>query len=264
MRQVIKDQIITTTSTDSYGDALTEEELRTFFDQITPDLPIGQLHDLSKPPLFKILDKHLKRLDNGILAITIDLEIYDIDAMREFQGFSIGFTRKVFQYGQGNPQCRIQINPHQFNLDHARELLRKFPPAACFEVSESPKKAFLSGGVIAVAIIAIIMKCSWAFVDGFFKKAGADSWDALRKGLTRKDAPGEPITLHFEIPSPPQLPVSKCLIVMSPEIPSEALQKINFTLLHELITQLASESPINRIVLDLLPDGSLRLRNIIH
>ena len=81
---------LTTTHTDSFGDKLDLEHIRLFQDSIPEIKFLTDEHDLSKPPVGKILQSELRKLEDGEYALWAKAEVYD-KKMAERKGFSVAF-----------------------------------------------------------------------------------------------------------------------------------------------------------------------------
>src|SRR6266851_853142 len=77
MGRIIKGQVIASTSVDAHGEALPEEAIRTFFEQLKDPSVSFRNHDTSQAPVCRGFNKRLERLPDSSLAIVIDLEVLD-------------------------------------------------------------------------------------------------------------------------------------------------------------------------------------------
>src|SRR5262245_59868715 len=115
MARVVRGQIIATTGPDAYGDRIPPDVLRQFARQFDQSAS-GVAHDLSAPPVCRGFNPRIETLDNGELALIVDMEVLDEAAYTSFGGFSISFTRQGIRFGQEPIAVRVYVNPRQFDF----------------------------------------------------------------------------------------------------------------------------------------------------
>lgn len=251
MGRIIRGQVVASTRLDKHCERLDEGILERLFEQLGPDMPLGVQHDVSQTPAVKFLGKHLVRLEDGELAITVDLEVLDEEALAETGGFSISFTNLTHRYGVGEPTIRILVNPLQFDFSEACTVVTECHPADCYDVTELVQKAEL----LATAVIVVVF-VGTAVAAGFLNAAGADLYQALRK-LRRKDQPRGPTAIQFHLDVRVGSGESRLILVVPPDVPPSALQRISEPSLAQIVHGLPDDPPPDRIVVTVLPDGRL-------
>src|SRR6266851_742908 len=165
MGRIIKGQVIASTSVDAHGEALPEEAIRTFFEQLKDPSVSFRNHQTSQAPVCRGFNKRLERLPDSSLAIVIDLEVLDEEAFNAVGGFSIAYTNRTVRFGV-NPSVRVLINPRQFDFDQvAQDIGRLLPQGESIDVTERIEKA----AIIEVAIIIVAFIAS-TVAKGFLSK----------------------------------------------------------------------------------------------
>lgn len=255
MGKIIRGQTIASTHTDLSGDKIPKDKLRELFSQI-PEVWIGTSnHDLSRGPFSKGFNKQLVELPDGELAIKMDIEIFDEESFKRMGGFSIEYTRGTLRCGKGEPSINILLNPLQFDVQEAAEIIVKIiPDETAVDVTERVEKA----GILVTAIIIIVIGALLKIADGFLNAAGADLYNAL-KSIRRKDqGTGDTIIhlhLNIEIEKQPILIV----MVASPKIKAHDMTKLKLENLASEIKLLPEVASCTRIVGELNPGGKFYL-----
>lgn len=181
--RILRDQILASTHMDRSGDRIPREALRKLYDQLDPQTMSGVIHDISRPPVVRVVAKRLEELPDGELAIKIDYEILDEEVFAEMGGFSISFVRGVFRSGSGTPSFRVLVNPEQFDIkDTVKSLEEAVPPQITFDVAERVEKAI----GVPEAILIVSLWLGGEILKGFLASVGAGLLEKLRS-LRRRD-----------------------------------------------------------------------------
>lgn len=253
--RLLRDQTLASTHTDRSGDRIPSEALRTLFDQLSSETISGVMHDISRPPIVRILARRLEELPDGELAIKIDYEILDEEAYAEMGGFSISFLRGVFRSGAGAPMFRVLVNPDQFDVEAAAKSLRDvISPQTAFDVVERVEKAL---GVPE----AILIVCLWMggeILRGFLAGVGADLLKTLRS-LPRRDGVtgSRQIQITFHVGDDSTHP--NVILRIPDHVESAAIGELDL----QTLDSIRERSKGCRVVCVLEPGGSIRIEHTI-
>ena len=143
-------------------------------------MPVGQQHDLRRPPLARVVSKRLIER-GGEWAIVGNVEVLDEEAFANFGGYSVAFSaerQRVFNFGD----LIVSFNPRQLDSDVLRATVPAEVGGHHVELVERIEKA----SVLELALIYIMCQVPGEAWKGFWGAAGADLWQSLSK-LRRKE-----------------------------------------------------------------------------
>ncbi|MFH2048600.1 MAG: hypothetical protein ABIJ12_04050 [bacterium] len=196
--KTIMGQVMTSEGTDLQGDIITEEEIRIIFDKIPETVILNQEHDNTKLPPGIAYNKRLEKLNDGKLAIKMDIDLYDDAIEIDFKGVSITFRRyKIEDTFKENPDINFRYNPRnidRYYLSSIKNLSSNELKIGFCEVEEK--------GMLETVIIVVTFASSY-IAKGFFENIGADIYKKLKSniyntGVKFKDEKNKTLVYHFK------------------------------------------------------------------
>jgi hypothetical protein len=176
--RTVHGQILASTSIDSDGDSIPEEELRSLFNQTPDPCMAWDNHDASKPPICKMYNKRLVRLDNGNLAIMCDLDVIDEEAFSAQGGFSISFSLgRCSKNPDRQPELAIYFNPRVLPKEEVESLVDLSTDE--FQIDT----IYLKQKSLNVPMIIILSFAGGAIASGFLNELGSDIYKTIRAKL---------------------------------------------------------------------------------
>lgn len=248
----IQGQVVASTGMDLSGDKLSEEQLRSLFEQMTDPLVCNQAHDMSKPPGAKVYNKRLVRLDSGELAIACDFDLYDESLQIEAGGFSVAYTyRRLTNDPSRDADIQIVFSPRIVESRDVKELLGISDHTVHIEALAIEQKA---AEEVAIVIIKFILTTAAA---GFFAKAGANVYDRLKTELSKLAQKytvqsGHDLVYHFTYIHESGGGPVEVLIAIAPDNLFFIQQKgIDLQSVNRFISETVGHSRVMRVVLRL-------------
>jgi hypothetical protein len=177
--RTIKDQVIASTTTDVFGDELSESELRELFEQMPPVSWMNDEHDLSRAPVAKGYNKRFVRLGDGACAVIADVDVLNEEKFGQCGGFSISWVFKTVRIGsKAQPDISIIFNPRVVDEDFVLEAVAYTDETIQVDGVEIKQRA-----ATAAAVTLVIAFAAREIAAGFFKQAGADAYSKLKEWI---------------------------------------------------------------------------------
>lgn len=175
----INREVIATSGMDVRGNYLTEKMLQELFNQMPDPYVINQDHDESKPPGGIGNHKKLERLEDGTLAITMDVEFYKENWDSSKHGFSISYAygRSVSHNEMKKSEICIFYNPREFKETQFVSLLSLSDNEIEIRSVRLEQK---SAEVVAIIVISFALDIA----TGFFHETGKELFRLLKKRLS--------------------------------------------------------------------------------
>ncbi len=176
--RVIKDQVITTSGTDTKGVTVSKDAVLAMFRGIQEPVLLRQEHNRDMPPAGRATNFRIRDLPDGNVALTADVEIWNEQLMTDTAGMSIAWTNASDgELEPGSYDVALLIDPTAIPF----ELLRGAVDSWDGELRVARAKLYQRG--VAEVAIVVLSFVSIQFAGGFFRRAGADAYDVLKKRL---------------------------------------------------------------------------------
>jgi hypothetical protein len=261
MGRIITGQTVASTHLDSHGERISPDELRHLFEQ-WKDVPAGVAHDLSRPPACRTFNVRMEALPDGELALKVDLEVLNEEEFAKFGGFSISFTRRHAQVGDGTVEAEISVNSRQFDFEAVvSEIQSAITPPHTIEVVERVEK----GDMLTVTAAIVVIEVFWVLqqtLKGFFNAAGGSLFEAVRR-LRRKDESGAATAVQFHLHLHQERRVPVLILVVDPECTAADVRAVNEAATLEMLQTRVAASDVQRAVANLSPGGKVELRVVV-
>lgn len=256
MSRIIRNQTLASTHVDRSGDRIPRGGLRELYEQLSQQTMSGVMHDVSRPPIARMVGKRLVETEDGELAIKVDYEILDEAAFAEIGGYSSSFIRSTWSHGTGEPAFRILVNPAQFSIEELRkDLVAVVPSGIAYYVSERIEK----GIELPDAVVILFVWMAGEVLKGFFSSVGAALFDRLR-AMRRKDTTSGRTAIQIHLMSSVNRDQSAVVLVIPTAVEGKVLAGID---LDELDTLTRQDEP-RRYVGTVSPSGEVTLTHYVR
>lgn len=174
----IKNAVLATTGVDARGRSISEPELRKLFGQMPDPYILNQEHDLSKLPAGIGRNKRLTRLKNGLLAIQVDLDLYDESLETAPNGLSVSFSNtRIVKRGIDRMDIQIRFNPDVIDLDDIQEIVECSTTELGIQGLELEQKGLDQEAIIVISFLAE------SVARGFLEAAGSELYRLIKQKL---------------------------------------------------------------------------------
>lgn len=245
-------QLIASTQLDRDNEKLTYDQLKNLYHQMPDSMPMGQKHDASLPPIARQYNKSFEKTESGEYAIFVDIDVYDKQALEKYGGFSITYsTEKLTRFADLDPSLEIRYNPKYFSSDIANEMIEVSTEIFPINVIKIRQKA-----VETLPILFLNFPVA-AYAAGFFGKAGADTYDYIKKKVIDlsakcKQDTGKDTGIQIMFPYKDDKYDYRVLIHLSPEqLEIFELDDVNPESLHEFLVEVIGESMVKSVAIEM-------------
>ena len=197
--------------------------------------PLYDNHDYMKPPVGRVSNCRLKRMDDDVLAIVCDVEIFDEELAEQWRGLSIGFHRAEVEAEAAPTEFAISFNPRSTARADMEAVQAEFG-ADRVGLVERREKSLELGVAAAIYIVS----------HGFVDEAGADLYRLWKATLLKALKRDEPPVVAIRAPSTERAP--EFLLIPSPEAKPDDLILIDCNGMVEQARELAPGNDIVKVV----------------
>lgn len=215
---------------------MTREQIVQVLEEMPDAIPIGQQHDLRRPPIARAVDERLEE-HQGELAIVADIEVFDEAAFAGFGGISIALGRPVHQTSDPTA-VTISFNPRQLDRQSLFALTPLNVSGLRVEFTERTEK---TAGLAEFALVYVVCQIPIEMWKGFWNAAGTNLWEQVSKLWGRADKDGNPIQVAV-IDHVPDLGLE---VIVSPE---PGVEPGSIGDIGSLIADVQALAPANRLV----------------
>lgn len=195
----LKGKVIASTNPDSTKRPLSEAEITRLFSLIPDPYIFNQAHDESLPPAGKGYNKALKRLPNGDLAITMDIDLYDEALQIDARGFSLSSSHKeIRDTTDREPLIRVFYDESLLGESFGKEIVALSDKQVSISAVSRVDRDAGTNAIIVVTFATV------EILGGFFQQAGKELFCRLREHLLQggskiQEADGSQPFYHFKV-----------------------------------------------------------------
>jgi hypothetical protein len=169
--------VLVTSRVDKHGEIIERDNLYTLAeDYNTHYLPLTVEHDPRTPPIGRFTSARIEVLEDGELALVGTSEVFEAGDQIEFK--DDGREMPVEEFTDG----RLHISyDRSYESPSDQELLEEMCNWVDGELGEEIKKGIEPLSILILAASFVGLR----FATGFLQKWGADTWDLVKRNLSR-------------------------------------------------------------------------------